>query len=143
MAITLGALLSCFVSPAIIEKIGKYKLMFIIYALVAAVGITFMWRVTTNPVALFIIMFITGFGSNGFSPIIMSLPVRLEGIGTKYGGTAGGMLATIQLGGSVILPTYVIAPIAGDNYVLMFCLFGLLLLLFCVFSLFLPIKNTK
>ena len=143
MAFTLGALLSCFVSPAIIEKVGKYKLMFIIYALVAAAGIFFFWRLTTNTVILFILLFVAGFGSNGFSPIVMSLPVRLEGVGTKYGGTAGGMLATIQLGGSVVLPTYVIAPIAGDNYVLMFSMFGAMMLLFCVFSLFLPIKNSK
>ena len=143
MALTFGALLSNFVSPAIIEKVGKYKLMFFIYGLVAAVGLFCFWRLSTNPVVVFILLFIAGFGSNGFSPIIMSLPVRLEGVGTKYGGTAGGMLATIQLGGSVVLPTYVIAPIAGSNYVLMFGLFALMMLLFCVFQFFLPIKNTR
>ena len=73
----------------------------------------------------------------------MSLPVRLKGIGTRYGGTAGGLLATIQLGGSVVLPTYVIAPIAGTNYVLMFSLFALMMVLFCFVQLLLPIKADR
>ncbi len=98
---------------------------------------------TLNPVITFILLFIAGYCSSGFTPIIMSLPVRLKGIGTRYGGTAGGLLATIQLGGSVVLPTYVIAPIAGTNYVLMFSLFALMMVLFCFVQLLLPIKADR
>jgi NNP family nitrate/nitrite transporter-like MFS transporter len=143
MALTLGALLSNFTAPSFIEKTGRYKLLFFLLGAVAALGLFLAWRVTLNPVITFILLFIAGYCSSGFTPIIMSLPVRLKGIGTRYGGTAGGLLATIQLGGSVVLPTYVIAPIAGTNYVLMFSLFALMMVLFCFVQLLLPIKADR
>ncbi len=48
-------------------------------------------------------------------------------------------MATIQLGLSVITPTYIVAPAVGDNYSLMFIIFGLLLVAFMVVAQFLPL----
>ena len=137
-ALTLGALLSCFVTPSLFFKIGKTKLMIVVYSVIAALGMIFAWRLSDNTAVLFILIFITGFFSNGFSSIITSLPIRLEGIGVKYAGTAGGFIATLQLAGTVIFPSYIISPIAGTNYGLMFVLFALLDVILCFVAQLLP-----
>ena len=76
----------------------------------------------------------------------MSMPVQDKKIGTRLGGTAGGLLATLQLGGSVVIPTYIIAPIATTaegkaNYNLMFTLFGVMILLYLFMASLLPNKK--
>lgn len=55
-------------------------------------------------------------------PIFLSAPVLLEGLGTKYAGSAAGVISTLQLLGAVLIPTYILTPIAGDNYSLLFML---------------------
>ena len=56
----------------------------------------------------------------------------------KYAGTAGGFIATLQLAGTVIFPSYIISPIAGTNYGLMFVLFALLDVILCFVAQLLP-----
>lgn len=146
MALTLGALIGCFISPYLFRYFKSQKVFFAVFGAVAALGFLFAWRVSTNPVVTFILLFITGIGSNGFAPMIISMPVQDPKIGTKYGGTAGGFVATVQLGASVVIPSYIIAPISQyadgtPNYVLMFSLFALMMVLFIVFSMFLPDKK--
>lgn len=125
-ALTIGGLLSCFITPSLFMRLGHNKLLMAIYSIIAAFGIAFAWKLTDNTVLLFILILITGFFGNGFSAIITSIPMRLEDVGLKYAGTAGGLISTIQLAGTVILPSYIIAPIAGANYGLMFILFAAL-----------------
>ena len=55
-------------------------------------------------------------------PIFLSAPVLLEGLGTKYAGSAAGVISTLQLLGAVLIPTYILTPIAGENYSLLFML---------------------
>ena len=55
-------------------------------------------------------------------PIFLSAPVLLEGLGTKYVGSAAGVISTLQLLGAVLIPTYILKPIAGENYSLLFML---------------------
>jgi NNP family nitrate/nitrite transporter-like MFS transporter len=68
----------------------------------------------------------------------MSLPVQLDEIGPVYAGTAGGFLATIQLIGAVVVPTYVITPIAGANMNLFFILSGGCMIITMLLIFFLP-----
>ncbi len=138
MALTLGGLVSCFFSPTIFFMIGRTKLLMVIYSVIAALGMAFAWRLSDSTTVLFLLIFVTGFFANGFNPILLSLPIRLEDIGIKYAGTAGGVIATIQLAGTVIIPSYIISPIAGTNYSLMFLLFAALDVLLCFVVHLLP-----
>jgi len=79
-----------------------------------------------------------GFGIGSISGSLISVPVRLDGIGTKYGGTAGGFVAMVQLAGGVLLPTHVATRIAGSNYTLLFIIAGIFLIMSCVFTFLLP-----
>ena len=57
-------------------------------------------------------------------------------------------MATIQLGASVIIPSYVIAPISqqadgSTNFVVMFSLFALMMVLFVIMTMFLPLPKRE
>ena len=148
MGLTLGSLLGCFVCPLFFKYLKKQRLYFIAAGIIAVLGVLFAWRVTDSVVITFIFMFITGFCCNGVSPVITAMPVQDPSIGTKLGGTAGGLVATIQLGASVIIPSYVIAPISqqadgSTNFVVMFSLFALMMVLFVIMTMFLPLPKRE
>ena len=135
MAITLGGLVGCLISPSTVKFFRNKRAYFICHAAVAVIGMLFAWRISESPVVTFILLFITGYCANGFSPLIMSMPVQDKKIGTRYGGTAGGFVATVQLGGSVVIPSYIIAPIAtradgSCNYAVYFTLIAVMMAIF-------------
>jgi NNP family nitrate/nitrite transporter-like MFS transporter len=137
MAIMLGSALSCFITPLIDAKIKNLRLLMLIYGLFGAVGVCFAWRA---PQGFLIIaaLFMTGFVTTGLTPLLSSIPIHLPEIGPKYAGTAGGVVGTIQLFGTVVVPTYIMTPIAGDNFTLLFYMFGAILIIFAFFSQLLP-----
>lgn len=143
MCITIGATVGCLVSPTLSTILKQPKKWMFVGGLIAAAGAAFAWRITSIPVMV-VCLIITGFLTSGFSPIVNSLPLSLKEIGPKYAGTAGGFIATIQLIGNVVLPTYVICNIVGNNnYNGMFICFGALMLIFCVLCIFLPLGEKK
>lgn len=141
MCITIGATIGCLVSPTLSNHLRQPKKWMFAGGLIAAAGAAFAWRITSIPVMV-VCLLITGFLTSGFSPIVNSLPLSLKEIGPKYAGTAGGFIATIQLIGNVVLPTYVICNIVGNNnYNGMFICFGALMLIFCALCIFLPFEK--
>ena len=143
MAITLGGLIGCLVSPSTVKFFPNKRVYFICHASVAVIGMLFAWRISDSPALTFILLLITGYCANGFTPLLMSMPVQDPRIGTRYGGTAGGFVATIQLGGSVIIPSYILAPIAtradgSCNFALYFGLIALMMVAFIVICNLVP-----
>lgn len=137
---TLGNLAGCFTAPALVSMLGgKQKPVFIVYAILAAIGVAFAWRPASG-IAIAICMFLAGNFVGGIIPMCFALPVQFEEIGPLYAGTAGGMLTTIQVLGAILLPSYVFAPIAAGSYATIFMLGGVSLLVAGVFLLFADIK---
>jgi hypothetical protein len=62
----------------------------------------------------------------------------LPEIGPVYAGSAGGIIATLQVIGAVLLPTFVITPLAGSNVTVLFGLAALCMALIIIPVLFLP-----
>jgi len=83
----------------------------ILTAVIAAFG----WHIG-NPIILAVVMVICGFSINTFMPIVYAMPISLPEIGPVYAGTAGGLSATIQMIGATIIPSYILAPIFGNNF---------------------------
>jgi NNP family nitrate/nitrite transporter-like MFS transporter len=79
----------------------------------------------------------------GLMPLLMSIPVQLPEIGPVYAGTAGGFTGTLQLLGAVVIPTYIAAPIAGNNMRLFFLSGGVCMALVFVLVFFLPEPGKK
>lgn len=118
---TTGNLLGCFAAPVAIGALKSQKKVLVSFALLAAVGVAFAWTIP-NTILLAVALLLTGTCLGGMIPTLMGLPVQFESVGPVYAGTAGGVIGTIQLVGAVVLPSYVIAPIAGGNFSLLYML---------------------
>ena len=101
--------------------IRKIKLFIPLIAVLSFVGVLICWRFASAP-ALYALTLFTGTVLGAAMPIFFSAPILLEGIGTKYAGSAAGVISTLQLLGAVLIPTYILTPIAGDNYSMLFTL---------------------
>jgi NNP family nitrate/nitrite transporter-like MFS transporter len=135
--INIGSLIGCLVTPALAARIGRYKPLMAILALIAAFGVTFAWRAPLG-LPLGAALFCTGLCRAGILPLAMSLPVQLPSVGPKYAGAAGGITATMQLLGAVVIPTYVVAPFAGENIEVFFAASGVCMIGVCALVFLLP-----
>lgn len=121
--LTLGNLLGCFVAPFCVSKVNSQKKVLIVFGILAGVGVTTSWM-ASSAILLAVAYLLTGTLLGGMIPLLMSIPVQLADVGPLYAGTAGGIVGTIQVVGAVLVPSYIIAPIAGDSFTLLFILGG-------------------
>lgn len=119
--ITIGGLVGSIVVPQVAVRLPDRRIAYLTAGLLGAVSLAFSWRLPVGPV-LIVALVLTGMLLGGVLPLLMSLPVQLSEVGPALAGTAGGLLATAQLLGAVVLPSYLFTPIAGDNHPLFFCL---------------------
>ena len=84
------------------------------------------------------VLFVTGVALGMFFPLLLSLPATLPEIGPRYAGAAGGIIATLQMLGGFLLPTYLVAPLAGGSYPVLFGAAGGLMALLCLLALAFP-----
>ena len=71
---------------------------------------------------IYVCAFLNGTLRSGVIAALMMTPVLLKEIGPKNAGTAGGFIITLQLLGCVVVPTYLIVPLAGGNMTTFFSL---------------------
>lgn len=144
MAVTLGNMTSSFLSPIIIRKFAVTKkrlcLLLFLYGICGAILEAFAWRAPFG-IILIVLLFIAGFCGMGFTAFLETLPLTFCEIGRRYAGSATGLILTVQLAGSVIIPSYIVAPIAGDHYELLFIMLGILGLLPALLARFVPVDE--
>ena len=138
---TLGSLFGAFFGPTIIAKLGKTKVPIMLLALIVAVSAAFSWKLDAAPCA--VLLFLGGFSMGTIIPLLMSFPIQLPEIGPALAGSAGGLVSTLELLGAVVLPSYVITPVAGENFTLYYLLTGFTMVIMCVLALFLPEMGRK
>ena len=131
-----GNLLGSLITPTICNKTGKFRPVLMILGLICALCCVFGWK--ASGFLLYFLMIVLGYcvGSGMASGLAMA--VRIHGIGAKYAGTAGGFVATLQLLGGVVLPTYVASGIARGNYNTYFIVLGVGCLIWMATVFFLP-----
>lgn len=135
--LTLGNCVGSILGPIAFAKIKNVKVFISGTALLSFIGILVCWRFPSI-IILYILVLFTGIMLGAAMPIFFSAPVLLEGIGTKYAGSASGVISTLQLLGAVLIPTYVLTPIARDNYGLLFTLASGCMLIMFVCGLLIP-----
>lgn len=140
--VTFGNLAGCLTMPMLAAKLGRNKPIILTMALIGAFGGAFAWLAPVG-FPLYLALFITGVAIGSLMPMLVSIPIQLPEIGPKYAGTAGGFVSTLQLLGAVTIPTYIAAPIAGDNFYLFFIIGGVSALLTFLLSLALPEVGRK
>lgn len=135
--VMIGNLIGCMFVPILSTKIGKEKPLITVLSLISMLGVIFGWRAPQGG-ALAVSLFITGISMGGLMPILMSMPIRFPEIGSVYAGTAGGVTSTLQLLGAVVIPTYIVSPIAGSNMNVFFIAGGICMAMVFLLGLWLP-----
>jgi NNP family nitrate/nitrite transporter-like MFS transporter len=140
VASPVGAVAGCVVIPRLYLRLSRPRTMMLICGLLGALGVAFAWRAPAGAPLVLALASIGFFGSS-LMPILISMPLSLPEIGEKYAGTAGGFIATIQLVGSVVIPSYIVTPITGSDYRMLFLALSVFTLIFCVLTAFLPVRG--
>jgi NNP family nitrate/nitrite transporter-like MFS transporter len=135
--VTLGAAFGSFLGPAICHRIGVMKPYLVIAPLLGAAGVFWAWQLPVGP-PMATALVLAGFLPSGAGPLLLSVPMLLPEIGPAYAGSAGGIIATLQVLGAVVIPTFIIAPLAGVNAHLLFGLAAVCSALIAIPAMFLP-----
>ena len=135
--LTFGNLAGSIFVPIINAKVGRMKPMLIAMSVMAAAGTAFAWQLPEGA-AMTAGLFVTGFCMSGVVIMLMSMPVLLPEIGPVYAGTAGGVVSTLQLLGGVVVPSYIMVPLIGDNFALFYIVAGALCLAIAAIAALLP-----
>lgn len=135
-ALAIGNLIGSFAGTMLIAKIGKMKPCLLILSMIVAICGALAWNL--NGIGIVLALTATGFGLGTLVPTFMSFPALLPEIGPEYAGSATGIITTLELLGAVVIPTYIITPIAGNNYSLFFALSGAVMFICAAVILLLP-----
>ncbi len=140
---TYGTAVGCMLGPQCFRWFGVRKKGWLVFCGIASGILTItIWQFTKSSLfTLFLLTAMNGFFSGNITSYYFSISLFIPGIGEKYVGTAGGLLSTITLIASVVLPTYVYAPISGGNLPVFFCLLGLGYILCGTLSAFVPVSK--
>lgn len=139
---TFGGAFGSFLGPVICRRMGVMKPYLVIFSLLGAAGTYWSWQVPLGP-AIFVALFVAGFLQSSILPLMLSLPMLLREIGPAYAGSAGGIVTTLQVLGAVLVPTFIITPLAGLNAEFLFGLAAVCFALIIIPALFLPEVGAK
>jgi NNP family nitrate/nitrite transporter-like MFS transporter len=134
---TFGGIFGCFMGPVICNRMGVMKRYLVIASLLGAAASFWSWQLPVGP-AIVIGLILAGFLQSALMPLLLSLPMLLPEIGPVYAGSAGGIICTLQVTGAVLVPTFIITPLAGSNANVLFGLAALCFSLIVIPVLFLP-----
>ena len=142
----IGAILGTTLGPQLFFRLKKGKRIFVTCcALITGIGVAFAWHIP-NTVLLCSALVLCGSCLSSFIPMLLSLPIQLPGIGPVYAGTAGGLIATIQMIGCTIIPTNILTPMFTNaanvtDFGALFLVSGILAACAAVTANLLPIYN--
>jgi NNP family nitrate/nitrite transporter-like MFS transporter len=139
---TFGGIFGCFLGPMICNRMGVMKRYLIIVGLLGAAATFWSWQLPIGT-SIAVALIAAGFIQYSVQPLISSLPMLLPEIGPVYAGSAGGIIATIQVLGAVVLPTFVITPLAGSSVKMLFGLAALSMAFIILPVLFMPELGTR
>ncbi|AOQ24044.1 putative sulfoacetate transporter SauU [Moorella thermoacetica] len=135
--VTFTNIIGSIIGPVISDYTGKIKPFLAPVALLAAFVMYTSWLVLPG-VSMWALLALTGILTGIIAPLLMAFPMLLPEIGPVYAGSAGGIIATLQLIGAFFIPSFIIAPLAGQNYNMLFALSSFCMLISGAVTLFLP-----
>lgn len=140
--VTFGTIIGSVLGPFLSDRVGSVKPFLLIAAALGAISGYGAWVMPPSS-AMSVLLVTLGIFSGVCSPLLMSFPMRLPEIGPAYAGSAGGIITTLQVTGAVFIPTFIIAPLAGQNFNLLFALGSLSFLMVGVVAILLPELGTR
>lgn len=140
--VTFGTIVGSILGPAIANRIGKFKPFLVSVAVLGAMAGYSSW-IAPQGAVMPLLLAVLGVTGGMCVPLLMSFPMLLPEIGPVYAGSAGGIIGTLQVIGAVFIPSFIIAPLAGQNYTMFFALGSLCFLVTGVVTLLLPELGAK
>lgn len=125
------------------DKIGRIKAVLVPIAIIGLICFTSAWIIHAGTVVIFFICggYFFAFAGCGF---IKSCVGKIPSIKREYMGTAGGIQTFFQNLGAYVLPSFILAPLSGGNYIVMFFMVsGILLLGILTVAFLLPELGAK
>lgn len=111
----IGAVIGAVFGPQIFFGLKRGKRIFItVCAIATGLGVAFAWHIS-NVFLLCVALLLCGACLSTFVPTMFAIPVNLPGIGSENGGTAGGLVATIEMLGCTVIPTNILIPLFTDS----------------------------
>lgn len=101
--VAFSLMIGSLVSASIAKAVGRSKFFLLGSGLISAVCAYLSWNMEFGNLTI-ALLFGVGFFSGAYLSFILSLPMLLEYIGPVYGGSAGGVISTLQSGGGFALP---------------------------------------
>lgn len=140
--ITFGTILGSLAGPVLSNRAGRIKPFLITAAVLGAMTGYGSW-IGPEGLGMSVQLALLGIFSGVCSPLLMAFPMLLPEIGPVYAGSAGGIIGTLQVVGAVFIPSFIIAPLAGENYHLLFALGSLCFFIVGIVVLLLPELGAK
>jgi NNP family nitrate/nitrite transporter-like MFS transporter len=116
----IGIFLGNVSAPTIALKLGKQKPLLIALTVIAAVMSLVNFVAGGMGFLVYVTSLVAGYVIGGIQPLLMSAPALVPDIPDASRGAAGGLLSTIMMAGAFCIPSFIIAPIGGENYLVMF-----------------------
>lgn len=140
--VTFGTVAGGLLGPSIFNRIGKMKPFLATVAVLGALAGYWAWFASQGA-AMPVLLVAMGIMLGMCMPLLVAFPVLLPEIGPVYAGSAGGIIGTLQVIGAVCIPSFIIAPLAGQNYNLFFTLGSLCFFMVSFVVLLLPELGAK
>jgi len=130
----IGAIIGSIVLPVYVTKQpGKAPLL--VFAMLLVTAATCYGMVALPAFGIYVCALLNGALRSGVIATMMMVPVMLREIGPALAGTAGGFMVTLELIGSVVIPTYIIVPLGGGSLMAYFGLAAMCMALAAVVCL--------
>lgn len=134
--VAFSLMIGSLVSASIAKAMGRSRFFLLMSGLISAVCAYFSWNLEFSNLTV-VLLFGVGFFSGAFLSFILSLPMLLEYIGPAYGGSAGGVISTLQSSGGFALP-FLLPMLAQGQPTGIFNLVAVAFGAMAVIALFLP-----
>lgn len=113
--LTLASMVGCVVAPVICARFRSTRAYLLAMAVVGAVVMAATWLLPST--GLLPLLLLNGFATSLLGPVLQALPITLPGVGPRYAGSAGGIIAEVSLLLSFALPIAA-SLMAGFDYAL-------------------------
>ncbi|MGN0078415.1 MAG: nitrate/nitrite transporter [Coriobacteriales bacterium] len=133
-----GCLFGSALLPIITAKVGSTKPCLLVYSALMAITLAAAWLVPGMGTHTIVFLFLQAFFLGGLLSGTKALPGQIPELPAEYVGTAGGFQACLQNLGAFVGPTFIIAPIAGDNMFLLEMLIVAFVVLYFLWCLLIP-----
>jgi NNP family nitrate/nitrite transporter-like MFS transporter len=128
MVLDLVAIVGAVGAGWIAQRAGRFRLVVIVLSLLSAAAYYLVWRVPGVGLTL-LLLGVVGLVEGGVTPVAKSLIPRMalrEHLPMQSVGTAGGIHTSIMYLGAFLVPTYLVAAVAGDDFHKVFLMSALL-----------------